>query len=229
MDRLAAGGLRYTNFHTTAMCSPTRASLMTGRNHHAAGLGIVTEFATGFPGYAGRLTKRAATLAEMLRAARLQHVRGRQVAPDAAARGDRRRPVRRLAAPARLRPLVRLPGRLHRPVVPGAVRRQPDRRHAAAAGLPPLRGPGRPRHRVRARSAGRRRRASRSSCTSRSGRRTGRTRRPPTYIEKYRGRYDAGLGRGARRVAGAAEGDGDRAGRHRAAAAQRRTCRPGTS
>ena len=67
MDRLANGGLRYTNFHTTAMCSPTRASLMTGRNHHAAGLGIVTEFATGYPGYAGRLTKRAATLAEMLR------------------------------------------------------------------------------------------------------------------------------------------------------------------
>ena len=67
MDRLATGGLRYTNFHTTAMCSPTRAALMTGRNHHAAGLGIVTEFATGYPGYAGRLTKRAATLAEMLR------------------------------------------------------------------------------------------------------------------------------------------------------------------
>src|SRR3712207_3398826 len=43
MDRLAAGGLRYTNFHTTAMCSPTRAALLTGRNHHAAGLGIVTE------------------------------------------------------------------------------------------------------------------------------------------------------------------------------------------
>lgn len=67
MDRLAQGGLRYTNFHTTAMCSPTRACLLTGRNHHAAGLGIVTEFATGYPGYAGRLTRRAATLAEMLR------------------------------------------------------------------------------------------------------------------------------------------------------------------
>ena len=101
MDRLANGGLRYTNFHTTAMCSPTRASLMTGRNHHAAGLGIVTEFATGYPGYAGRLTKRAATLAEMLRPHGLQHVHGGQVAPDAAPRSDSRRPVRRLAAPAR--------------------------------------------------------------------------------------------------------------------------------
>ncbi|MFN8525317.1 MAG: sulfatase-like hydrolase/transferase [Chloroflexota bacterium] len=67
LDRLAAGGLRYTNFHTTAMCSPTRASLLSGRNHHAAGLGVVCEYATGFPGYRGRLDKRAGTLAEMLR------------------------------------------------------------------------------------------------------------------------------------------------------------------
>jgi arylsulfatase A-like enzyme len=66
MDRLAAGGLRYTNFHTTAMCSPTRASLLTGRNHHAAGVGTVGEYATGFPGYRNHLSKRAATLAEML-------------------------------------------------------------------------------------------------------------------------------------------------------------------
>jgi len=57
MDRLAAGGLRYTGFHTTAMCSPTRAALLTGRNHHAAGVGAVAEFAVGFPGYQGSLTK----------------------------------------------------------------------------------------------------------------------------------------------------------------------------
>lgn len=66
MDRLAAGGLRYTGFHTTAMCSPTRASLLSGRQHHAAGVGAVAEFAVGFPGYQGALTRRAATLAEML-------------------------------------------------------------------------------------------------------------------------------------------------------------------
>ena len=66
MDRLAAGGLRYTGFHTTAMCSPTRAALLSGRNHHAAGVGAVAEFAVGFPGYQGALTKRAATLGEML-------------------------------------------------------------------------------------------------------------------------------------------------------------------
>src|SRR5215207_9082299 len=66
MDRLAANGLRYTGFHTTAMCSPTHAALLTGRNHHTAGVGIVGERATGFPGYVGALNKSTATLAEML-------------------------------------------------------------------------------------------------------------------------------------------------------------------
>ncbi|MGH7325438.1 MAG: arylsulfatase [Candidatus Rokuibacteriota bacterium] len=67
MDRLAAGGLRYNNFHVTSMCSPTRACLLTGRNAHAVGMGIIAEWATGFPGYRGRITRRAATLAEILR------------------------------------------------------------------------------------------------------------------------------------------------------------------
>jgi len=67
MDRLAAHGLRYNNFHVTSMCSPTRACLLTGRNAHAVGVGIITEWATGFPGYRGRITRRAATLAEILR------------------------------------------------------------------------------------------------------------------------------------------------------------------
>jgi Sulfatase len=49
LDRLAAGGLRYNRFHVTAMCSPTRAALMTGRNHHAVGFGMVSEFAGPFP------------------------------------------------------------------------------------------------------------------------------------------------------------------------------------
>jgi len=50
-DRLAANGLRYANFHTTALCSPTRACLMTGRNHHANGMARIVEFSSGFPGY----------------------------------------------------------------------------------------------------------------------------------------------------------------------------------
>jgi arylsulfatase len=67
MDRLAAGGVRYANFHTTAMCSPTRAALLTGRNHHSVGMGIISEWSTGLPAYQGRVTKRAGLLSEMLR------------------------------------------------------------------------------------------------------------------------------------------------------------------
>ncbi|MGD9894690.1 MAG: arylsulfatase, partial [Dehalococcoidia bacterium] len=66
IDRLAAGGLRYTNFHTTALCSPTRAALLTGRNHHAVGMRAVSNFDTGFPNMRGSITNHAATLAEML-------------------------------------------------------------------------------------------------------------------------------------------------------------------
>src|SRR5208337_4227729 len=51
MDRLAQNGLRYTQFHTTALCSPTRAALLTGRNHHVAGFGVVSEMSTGYDGY----------------------------------------------------------------------------------------------------------------------------------------------------------------------------------
>src|SRR5687768_16686687 len=51
LDKLAAGGLRYNNFHTTALCSPTRAALLTGRNHHRVGFGIIADGAAGYPGY----------------------------------------------------------------------------------------------------------------------------------------------------------------------------------
>src|SRR6476659_8524385 len=50
-ERLAGGGLKYTRFHTTALCSPTRAALLSGRNHHAVGMGGITEIATSAPGY----------------------------------------------------------------------------------------------------------------------------------------------------------------------------------
>ena len=51
LDRIASAGVRYTNFHSTSLCSPTRAAIITGRNHHSAGFGVVGEIATGFPGY----------------------------------------------------------------------------------------------------------------------------------------------------------------------------------
>jgi arylsulfatase A-like enzyme len=67
LDQLAAEGLRFNRFHTTAMCSPTRAALLTGRNHHAVGNGIVANLTTGFPGYNNLMPKSAATIAEVLR------------------------------------------------------------------------------------------------------------------------------------------------------------------
>ncbi len=67
IDRLAANGLRYTQFHTTALCSPSRAALLTGRNHHTVGMRTLANFATGAPNNLGRITPAAATLAEMLR------------------------------------------------------------------------------------------------------------------------------------------------------------------
>ena len=65
-DRLAAGGLTFTNFHTTALCSPTRACLLTGRNHHSVGMGRITDLALGFPGYHCRISKANGFLPEML-------------------------------------------------------------------------------------------------------------------------------------------------------------------
>ncbi len=66
LDRVAKAGLRYTQFHTTALCSPTRAALITGRNHHSAGFGIISEMSTGFPGYDSIISKDKATLGRIL-------------------------------------------------------------------------------------------------------------------------------------------------------------------
>ncbi|WP_315749710.1 MULTISPECIES: arylsulfatase [unclassified Bradyrhizobium] len=68
IDGLAAQGLRYSGFHTTAMCSTTRAALLTGRNHHSVGVGCLANFDSGYPGYRGKIAREAGTLAEMLRA-----------------------------------------------------------------------------------------------------------------------------------------------------------------
>ena len=65
-DRIAANGLRYNNMHTTALCSPSRSCIVTGRNHHSNGLACITEFATGFPGYNGIMPFENGMLSEML-------------------------------------------------------------------------------------------------------------------------------------------------------------------
>lgn len=66
IDGLAAEGVQFTNFHATALCSPTRACLLTGRNHHAVGMAYLSHVDDGYPGYRGRISHRATTLAEML-------------------------------------------------------------------------------------------------------------------------------------------------------------------
>ena len=66
LDRVAADGLRYTNFHSTSLCSPTRAALITGRNHHSVGFGVVSEAATGYPGYDSVIGRDSATVGRIL-------------------------------------------------------------------------------------------------------------------------------------------------------------------
>ena len=66
LDRVAQRGLRYNEFHTTALCSPTRAALLTGRNHHSVGMGNITEFASGYPGYTSIISKSAGTIGNIL-------------------------------------------------------------------------------------------------------------------------------------------------------------------
>ena len=67
LDRVAKAGLRYTNFHSTSLCSPSRAALITGRNHHVAGFGVVGEIATGFPGYDSVIRKENGTIGAILK------------------------------------------------------------------------------------------------------------------------------------------------------------------
>ena len=67
LDRVANAGLRYNQFHTTALCSPTRAALLTGRNHHSARMGGISEIAYGFPGYDGIVPRSTPTIGEILR------------------------------------------------------------------------------------------------------------------------------------------------------------------
>src|SRR5206468_4513963 len=67
LDRIAKNGLRYTQFHSTSLCSPTRAALITGRNHHVAGFGVVGEAATGFPGYDSVIQKNCGTIGTILK------------------------------------------------------------------------------------------------------------------------------------------------------------------
>ena len=96
LDRVAAEGLRYTRFHTTALCSPTRAALLTGRNHHSVGTGVVVDQATGYPGYNSIIPRDAVAIGDPS-AERLRHVLVRQGPQCAAVGGEPGRPLHQLA------------------------------------------------------------------------------------------------------------------------------------
>src|SRR4051812_10993393 len=116
LDRLAAGGLRYANFHTTALCSPTRAAVLTGRNHHRVGMGRIIE-----PGH--RVPRLRRLHPAVVRdapgdapPARLRRLRGGQVAPHTGGRGAPGRPPRPLADRQGVRAFLRLLPRRDPPV-----------------------------------------------------------------------------------------------------------------
>src|ERR1700690_2174843 len=142
LDALAAGGLLYSNMHTTALCSPSRSCIITGRNHHANATAAINELATGYPGYNGQIPFENGFLSEMLqqRGYSTYMVGKYHLMPSEF----------ESAAGARLRALLGVPGRRHQPVAPGPRVRQPSGRAAAhpRAGLPLDRGPGRQGHRV---------------------------------------------------------------------------------
>ena len=121
IDSLAAGGLLFNNMHTTALCSPSRSCIMTGRNHHSNAMSCITEGATGFPGSNGYIPFENGMLSEIL----LQNGYNTYAVGQAwhlipadqmSARGS----LRPLAVGARLRALLRLSSRRHASILSGA-------------------------------------------------------------------------------------------------------------
>ena len=142
IDRIAARGVRYTQWHTTALCSPTRSCLLTGRNHTRNSMACITELASGFPNASGVIPPENGTVAEILGEAGWNtYMVGKwHLTPDhemnlAATK-------RNWPTESRLRTLLRLSRRRDEPVVSGARLRQPPRRTAqrTGGGLPPHRG-----------------------------------------------------------------------------------------
>ena len=141
IDAIAARGLRYTGFHTTAMCSTTRAALLTGRNHHSVGVGCLANFDQRLSGLSRQDRARGRHPGRDAAPARLSQLHAGQVARDAAHRDRRHRPVRRLAARPRLRPLLRLHGCRDRPVRARARARQHADRSAGHLRQPAITSP----------------------------------------------------------------------------------------
>ena len=135
LDRVANMGVSYNRFHSTAMCSPTRAALLTGRNHTCVGNGQIAAIANDFDGFSGTIPKSSATVAGSAEELRLQHRRLGQVAQHAGGADHLQGAIRVLADRLRLRILLRLPrwrGFAVR-ADPGSQTTTRDRRTAARA------------------------------------------------------------------------------------------------
>ena len=111
MDRIVREGITYNRFHTTAMCSPTRASMLTGRNHHRVGNGQIAELANDWDGYSGHIPKSSALAAEVLKDYGYATARLGKVAQHTGRGNDRRRPLRELAYRSGFRIFLRISGR----------------------------------------------------------------------------------------------------------------------
>ena len=125
INRLAANGLTYTNWHTTALCSPTRSSLLTGRNHTTNGMACIAEATSGFPNANGHIPFECATIAEVLGDRGWNTYMLGQVAPVSGRRDEPGVDKAELAGRAGLRALLRIPGRRDEPVVSRPRLRQP--------------------------------------------------------------------------------------------------------
>ena len=197
MTRIADSGIRFSNFHTTALCSPTRSCLLTGRNATSNNMACVTEAGGGFPGISARIPFENGTIRRSAQRAGLEHLRHRQVAPDPR-RGDRPFVLEgALAAGPGIRAVLRIHGRGVQPVVPRPRVRQPPRRPAVPArgGIPPLQGPCRQGDRVH---HGTRRRWPRTSPGSRTSAPDARH-APHHVFKEWADRYRAGSTWGTRR------------------------------
>ena len=129
--RVQQMGLTYNRFHVTAVCSPTRAALLTGRNQHRVGFGSIAEYPGPFPGYTAAKPRSCAGVPPHPQGERLRHRRVRQVAPDARQRPGCGRPVRPLAEVVGLRPLVGLPA-----AAPPVSTTRSSRRTTRRSGVP---------------------------------------------------------------------------------------------